>query len=425
MALETYRRKRNFTITPEPEGKVRKGTASALAFVIQKHRASHLHYDFRLELDGVLLSWAVPKGPSLDPSVKRLAMHVEDHPVEYGDFEGVIPPKQYGAGTVLLWDRGVWMPEGDPREGYRKGKLKFRLEGEKLHGMWTLVRAWGGKNRDDAGKSWFLIKVDDEHARREGPEITEEETRSVASARELDEIAADPDRIWHSNKTVAENVRSGKLRKPSLQLDPGALRGARKAAMPDGISPELATLAKSPPAGDDWVHEIKYDGYRMLCRVEGGEARMFSRNGKEWTAQFPTIVRALARLPVKKAWLDGEVVILLQDGRTSFQALQNALGAGDTKRMACWLFDLALSRRIRPAGRRRSSSASVSSSACSKAGLPCCATARTSRAAVRTSSPRPASCSSKASFRSGAIRPISRAAVRTGSRSSAHCARRW
>src|SRR6185503_10066391 len=201
-------KKRNFAITPEPKGRVLKRKAKGLSFVIQKHRASHMHYDFRLELNGVLLSWAVPKGPSLDPAHKRLAMHVEDHPIEYGEFEGTIPPKQYGAGTVLLWDRGTWVPKEDPDVGYKKGRLKFELQGEKLQGGWMLVRSHGGKY--DADKAWFLIKERDEHAKPESEGlIVDERPESVASGRVLEEIAADPDRVWHSNKSVAENVKTG------------------------------------------------------------------------------------------------------------------------------------------------------------------------------------------------------------------------
>ncbi len=339
MSLDTYRKKRNFGVTPEPRGRTRKSAAPGLLFIVQKHRASHLHYDFRLELDGVLLSWAVPKGPSVDPADKRLAMHTEDHPIEYGGFEGVIPAGEYGGGTVLLWDRGVWMPEGDPREGYRKGKLKFRLEGDKLKGGWTLVRAHGARNAD--GKSWFLIKADDEHARRgEGARLVTDATLSVASGRDLDEIAADPDRVWHSNRSVADNVRAGEVKKRKPRLALAKVRGARKATLPVALTPQLATLAKAPPRGAGWVHEIKYDGYRMVCRIAGNEARMYSRNGKEWTAQFAPIARALGRLPVREAWIDGEVVVMQADGRTSFQALQNALSTGDTSRMVFWAFDL-------------------------------------------------------------------------------------
>src|SRR5256714_9763267 len=208
MALELYRKKRDFKTTPEPEGKVGKRRSRALTFVIQKHAATRLHYDFRLELNGVLLSWAVPKGPSLDPNDKRLAMHVEDHPLEYGGFEGVIPPKQYGAGTVMLWDRGTWTPKGDPEEGYAKGHLKFELHGEKLHGVWNLIRSRSGKYGGD--KSWLLFKETDDYARL-GPEglIVDERPDSVVTGRSLDEIKAAQDRVWHSNQSVAANVKGG------------------------------------------------------------------------------------------------------------------------------------------------------------------------------------------------------------------------
>ena len=194
MALELYRKKRNFKTTPEPAGRAGRRRTRKPVFVIQKHAASHLHYDFRLELNGVLLSWAVPKGPSLDPADKRLAMHVEDHPLEYGEFEGVIPPKQYGSGTVLLWDRGHWEPIGDAEAGYRQGKLKFALHGEKLRGGWVLVKSHGGKYGGD--KSWLLIKERDDYARAGADaHIVDTEPDSVASGRSLDAIAADPDRL--------------------------------------------------------------------------------------------------------------------------------------------------------------------------------------------------------------------------------------
>ena len=339
MALELYWKKRNFDITPEPKGKVVKGKSKALSYVIQKHRASHMHYDFRLELNGVLLSWAVPKGPSLDPAHKRLAMQTEDHPIEYGDFEGTIPPKQYGAGTVMLWDRGVWIPKGDdPVADYKKGRLKFELDGEKLLGGWMLVRS-GGSKYDDK-RSWFLIKENDEYARPGEPLVTDELPDSVVSGRSLDEIAADPDRVWHSNKSVAENVKSGAVRKKKPRLDLEAVKGAVKRPMPDFVAPELATLVKEPPLGSEWVHEMKLDGYRMLCKVEGGAAQMLSRNAKEWTGTFRTVERCVARLPVDTAWLDGEVVVMEPDGRTSFQALQNALSGEHAAKLHYFLFDV-------------------------------------------------------------------------------------
>jgi bifunctional non-homologous end joining protein LigD len=339
MALELYRKKRNFKTTPEPAGRVGRRRSRQPTFVIQKHAASHLHYDFRLELEGVLLSWAVPKGPSLDPADKRLAMHVEDHPLEYGDFEGVIPPKQYGSGTVLLWDRGHWEPQGDPVAGYREGKLKFVLHGEKLHGGWTLVKSHGGKYGGD--KSWLLIKERDEYARRGiDARVVETEPDSVASGRSLEAIAADPDRLWHSNKSVAENVRAGRVRRPNVAIAPAKLEGARKAPLPQTLDAQLALLADEAPEGSAWVHEIKFDGYRMLCRVSNGKCHIYSRNGKEWTDAFSRIAEAVARLPVTSAWIDGEVIVNDANGRSSFQALQNVLSAESGAKPLYYAFDL-------------------------------------------------------------------------------------
>jgi bifunctional non-homologous end joining protein LigD len=341
MALELYRRKRDFGVSPEPPGGTIRRRKSGLAFVIQKHRASRMHYDFRLELDGVLLSWAVPKGPSLDPAVRRLAMHVEDHPIEYGSFEGVIPPKQYGAGTVLLWDRGVWIPREDPKQGYGEGRLKFELRGEKLNGGWMLVRSRGGKYAKD-GNAWFLIKERDRYA-RPGSEsaIVDERPESVTSGRRLEEIAEDPDRVWHSNRSVEENVKHGAVRRSKRRFALGRVKGAQRGAMPDMVMPELATLVKTPPEGDEWLHELKLDGYRMLSRIESGKVRIYSRNGKEWTSRFGAIARALTRLPTQSAWLDGEVVVVQPDGRTSFQALQNALSdEGSVASLHYFVFDL-------------------------------------------------------------------------------------
>ena len=211
MGLERYRQKRNFRITPEPEGKVDKRKSASLKFVIQKHAARRLHYDFRLELDGVLLSWAVPKGPSLDPNDKRLAMHVEDHPIEYGDFEGVIPAKQYGAGTVMLWDRGTWIPKTDPEGGVRERPAQVRPRRREAARGWNLVRSRSGKY---SGESWLLFKEADEYARLgEAASIADDMPNSVATGRSLEEIAASGDRVWHSNKSVAANVKAGAVAK--------------------------------------------------------------------------------------------------------------------------------------------------------------------------------------------------------------------
>ena len=249
MALEKYRAKRNFGITPEPRGKVARGAKRALSFVVQKHAASHLHYDFRLELNGVLLSWAVPKGPSLDPADKRLAMHVEDHPLEYGEFEGVIPEHQYGAGTVMLWDRGTWEPKGDPAAGYAKGHLKFELHGEKLKGGWTLVRTHGSKYGGKTGdQAWLLIKEKDEHARTGGPSIVETAPNSVTTGRGLEEIAAARTHVWQSKLSVKDNVKAGAIAdtKPAAKKKGGRGTGA----MPEGAKAAQAALAAVTDAHD-------------------------------------------------------------------------------------------------------------------------------------------------------------------------------
>lgn len=347
MALEVYRKKRDFAVTPEPRGgRVAKRRGKKLAFFVQKHAARRLHYDFRLELDGVLLSWAVPKGPSLDPRDKRLAVHVEDHPMEYGDFEGVIPAKQYGAGAVLLWDRGTWHPVEDAATGYARGKLKFVLEGEKLRGGFTLVRTHGryAETSGDA-KPWLLIKEDDEHARSALHEsVVEAHPNSVTSGRSIAEIAADPDREWHSNRSVAENVKQMKKapgRRRSRRAQAARVAGAVVSELPQQLEPQLATLVKDPPTGERWLHEMKHDGYRMLCRIaDGGEVRIVSRSGRDWTETFAAIARLVQRLPLRSAWLDGEIVVLDREGRSSFQALQNALSGGRDADFAYFLFDL-------------------------------------------------------------------------------------
>jgi bifunctional non-homologous end joining protein LigD len=337
MPLNTYWAKRDFGLTPEPRGKTTKRKSQGWSYVIQKHAASHLHYDFRLELDGVLLSWAVPKGPSLDPADKRLAMQTEDHPIEYGDFEGIIPKGEYGGGTVMLWDRGTWTPQGDPREGLRKGRLKFTLDGEKLSGGWNLVRTRGRNGDKDDGRAWLLIKERDDQA-TSSASIVEAAPDSVASGRSLEEIAHSKERVWRSNKSVKENVKAGAVT-PSKRKS-AIPEGAKKTALADYVAPMLATLMSEPPAGDDWIHEIKYDGYRLVARIERGKARLFSRNEKEWTASFPEVARDLAALPVQTAWIDGEVVVLDESGRSSFQALQNALASPKTKGLAFFAFDI-------------------------------------------------------------------------------------
>jgi bifunctional non-homologous end joining protein LigD len=334
MGLQQYWKKRNFKETPEPRG-APKPASERLQFVIQKHAASRLHYDFRLELDGTLKSWAVPKGPSLDPGQRRLAVHVEDHPLDYADFEGIIPEKQYGAGTVMVWDRGYWSPIGDPRATYRRGRLKFHLVGEKLRGIWNLVRM-GPRSGEDQD-NWLLIKERDEEARQgEDSDITKL-ADSAATGRTMEQIAAGRDRVWHSNRPD-----TGKSARPSRRgpIDPSAVQRARKAAMAEWVPPQLATLVEKPPEGNEWVHELKYDGYRMLCSLRDGRVKLFTRNGNDWTSKLHRIADAARTLPAKQAWLDGEVVAVLPGGKVDFQALQNAFDSRSETNVVYCVFDL-------------------------------------------------------------------------------------
>src|SRR5438067_2462194 len=341
MALEEYTRKRDFRKTPEPAGRVRrKPAAAALSFVVQKHAARRLHYDFRLELDGVLKSWAIPKGPSLDPGEKRLAVHVEDHPLDYGGFEGVIPKGQYGGGTVLLWDRGTWTPEGaNAEEAYRKGSLKFRLDGEKLHGSWALVRM-GGRAAGERHENWLLIKErDDVAVPHSGNALVEDNPLSVATGRSIEAIANARDRVWDSQKGEIPDDPQPKA-KPAKKLGATRPPGARKRVMPGDITPQLATLVDKAPEGEEWLHEIKYDGYRLLARVDKGKARLITRNGLDWTAKFPALARAMAGLPVETAMIDGELVALAVDGTTNFADLQDRIATGRTDDLVFFPFEL-------------------------------------------------------------------------------------
>jgi len=332
MALEEYRRKRDFRKTPEPAGKSpsRKKAAASLAFVIQEHAARRLHYDFRLELDGVLKSWAVPKGPSLDPGEKRLAVEVEDHPLDYGGFEGVIPEGQYGGGTVLLWDRGTWIPaDPDPAAAFTKGALKFELRGEKLHGNWALVRM-GGKAARERRPNWLLVKErDDAAVPQSGDAVVADNPLSVETGRSLEAIANDRDRVWDSEKGEAT---------PARRLD--RIPGARKGLMPVDLKPQLATPASTAPAGPEWLHEIKYDGYRLFACIEHGKVRLITRNGLDWTAKFPELAHAFGQLPIDTALIDGELVHLASDGTTNFSGLQDAIASGKTGALNFFAFDL-------------------------------------------------------------------------------------
>jgi bifunctional non-homologous end joining protein LigD len=388
VALEIYRKKRKFGVTAEPRGHKSRGNGNR--YVIQKHDATRLHYDLRLELDGVMKSWAVTRGPSLDPGEKRLAVHVEDHPIEYNSFEGTIPEGEYGGGTVMIWDRGRWIPDGDPHKGYAKGHLDFVLDGEKLHGRWHLVRMRPrpGERREN----WLLIKGNDDDARSSRAEdILNEEPLSVASGRSMDEIAAGKGkkRVWHSNRAVgtAETARPQSQREFKAQLKaeaesrtkakaPSSAKSAKKmtvkpakrakmpraksaaakaavkksagksadkgsrAPLPDFIPPSLATLRDTAPSGTQWLHEIKLDGYRIEARIDHGKVRLLTRKQLDWTHRFERIAKAVAALPAETALLDGELVVEDDKGVSSFSLLQTDLKDDRGDRFVYWVFDL-------------------------------------------------------------------------------------
>jgi bifunctional non-homologous end joining protein LigD len=327
--LARYKQKRDFAVTPEPAGDARKparGRTTPLSFVIQKHWASRLHYDFRLELDGVLLSWAVPKGPSYDPTKKQMAIHVEDHPLEYAKFEGTIPAKQYGAGTVITWDRGTWEPVGDPREGMRNGKLLFKLHGEKLAGLWELVRISKPGDKQD---QWMLFKKRDEWARPH-------DEYDVITALP-DSVAAKPLGLIEAREPRAP-ARKDAAAAAAPPRDPD-LTAARTAPLPAKLEPQLATAISSPPAGD-WIVETKFDGYRLMARIESGKARLFTRGGHDWTSKMRSLAAAIEALDIASAWLDGEIVVMSDKGVPDFNALQNALDSSAERRIEYFVFDL-------------------------------------------------------------------------------------
>ncbi|MBZ9885215.1 DNA ligase D [Mesorhizobium sp. CA10] len=324
--LEQYHAKRDFKQTAEPAGKVGRQKQGGGIFVVQKHAATRLHYDFRLEHDGVLWSWAVTRGPSLDPHEKRLAVHVEDHPIDYASFEGTIPKGQYGGGSVIVWDEGKWTPDGDPAKGMKKGHIDFELEGHKLNGRWHLVRLRPrpGEKRDN----WLLIKSDDAAA-RPGEDVLEEEPKSVKSGLTIEEVGegktarGQTPKVWQSNRPAAAKTKAG----PGKRLE--------------FIEPQLATLEKDAPAGEDWLHEVKFDGYRMQAQIAGSEVRLLTRAGLDWTGKFEgPVTAALAKLKCRDAIIDGEIVVLADSGVSSFPMLQADLSARRADRFIYYVFDL-------------------------------------------------------------------------------------
>ena len=357
--LARYRAKRDFSKTAEPSGNARVRTSKSLRFVIQKHAASHLHYDLRLELDGVFKSWAVTKGPSLDPHERRLAVEVENHPLDYGDFEGTIPKGEYGGGTVMVWDRGYWDCE-DPERGLAKGKLDFTLEGEKLQGGWILARM--RQREGEKRTNWLLIKHRDRFAREGKKNRILDKDTSVASGRSMDEITAGKGRgpkpfvtakksrapakaEWESHRAAAGPSPAKKRSRPvaGRSRRSAAKKSAKNKrtpsdSMPPFVAPQLCISVDRPPAGTDWVHEIKFDGYRIQLRVEDGSVSLKTRKGLDWTPKFGAIATAAAALP--NCIIDGEIVALDHRGSPDFAGLQAALSDGKTDDLIFFAFDL-------------------------------------------------------------------------------------
>lgn len=329
-ALRDYSAKRDFSVTSEPAPQPAPRKGGRLAFVVQKHDARRLHFDLRLELDGVLKSWAVTRGPSMTPGVRRLAVETEDHPMAYKAWEGVIPPGQYGGGTMIVWDRGSWEPDGDPRKGLKEGRLTFRLDGERLKGTWSLVRM------KDEGKrhNWLLIKRSDAHALAPGgAEPVETDMASIISGKSNADLAA------RGTLRPDHKARAGR----KTAASPAALAkvtGARKGILPAFVEPSLALQVARPPARPGWIHEIKHDGYRIQARLDAGKVKLLTRKGLDWTKRFPAVAGAVKALAAKTALVDGEIIVQDEQGNASFSGLQSDLKAGRQDRLVYYVFDL-------------------------------------------------------------------------------------
>lgn len=351
MGLKKYKEKRNFKITGEPSGVIKKKEGKKV-FVIQKHNASHLHYDFRLELNGVLKSWAVPKGPTLDPKIKRLAIEVEDHPIDYASFEGIIPEKQYGAGIVMIWDKGEWICEGNPIEAFKKGHLKFTLKGDKLKGQWHLIKV---KSQPYSAKqnAWLLIKIKDEFA-DSSIDVLKKYPKSVVSNRTTEEIgqAKNKDNINKKSlkskvskrpKNILSNNKmmdSNKTINEDLHLLLEKLPLAKKKSMPNHIFPELAFLVDKTPDTDEWIHEIKYDGYRIICFIKNKKIKLITRNGNDWTSDFSSLLPEIEALNLNNVIFDGEMVAIDKKGKLSFQFLQDSIKKNIETPYIYFIFDI-------------------------------------------------------------------------------------
>jgi len=331
--LRTYSGKRDFSSTAEPMPATRGARSAGSQFVVQKHDARRLHFDLRLEFGGVLKSWAVTKGPSMRAGVKRLAVQTDDHPIDYLEWEGVIPKGQYGGGTMIVWDRGTWAPEGNPQASLKSGKLSFSLAGKRLSGRWTLVRM----KPDGKGKkhNWLLIKGRDSHALSSGqPEPVDKAMESAVSGTTNKEL---------ERKRTLRPDHQARARKSATFADAAGLPrlpGARKAILPVFVEPSLAVSAPQPPDGPKWLHEIKHDGYRMQARIDGGRVQLLTRKGLDWTKRFPPVAKALENLPVQAGLIDGEIIVQEDSGQSSFSNLQGDLKAGRNNRFVYYAFDL-------------------------------------------------------------------------------------
>lgn len=362
LQLKRYREMRNFAVTAEPRGGHKSALESRkgeLPFVIQKHAASRLHYDFRLGWNGVLKSWAIAKGPSYHTGDKRLAVQVEDHPIEYGGFEGIIPKGQYGGGTVMIWDHGTWSPQPgheDVEKGLLSGSLKFIMHGQKLKGKWTLVRM-GGKAAKEGKSNWLLIKEHDEFERsQDETPITEEAPNSAVTSRSLEKIAAQEDHVWNSKETASkdrawyrqeekpDSTQKISAKTPRKSFTTSAfdadLGSLPEEKLPTFIEPQLAQLSTVLTNTSGWIHELKLDGYRIQARKDSSKVKLLTRGGLDWTHRMKTIARQIADLPVESALFDGEVVVLTKNGTTSFADLQAAFQEGEKRSLTYFLFDL-------------------------------------------------------------------------------------
>jgi bifunctional non-homologous end joining protein LigD len=439
--LSTYRKKRDFEITGEPSGDVKVAPAKQRRFVIQKHDATRLHYDLRLEFDGVFKSWAVTKGPSLDPHDKRLAVEVEDHPLEYGDFEGTIPEGQYGGGTVMLWDRGYWESD-DPERGFKKGDLKFTLHGDKLHGSFVLVRM---RNDRTGGKrtNWLLIKHRDEFVKEGEANDILEQDKSVASGRSMQQIAqgkgrapkpfmlakdgrarAEADAVWQSNRGEAAETRvKTKAASPKARASvkaratvqaPKAVKARKIARMPDFVAPELCISVERPPSAEGWCHEIKFDGYRMQLRARGWRGRAEDTQGPGLTDKFSSIAKEGSGLP--DVMIDGEIVASTTMAHLHFRRCRRRSTAeakiSSSLRSICCL--PAAKIRALPLGERKARLKQLLTRG--RARTSRSAMSSISKAAATQCCNRPASLNSKASSPRSLMRPIALAVRIVGPR---------